>query len=316
MPSARILTATLLISICLLQGCSEARQKLYVMAMDYERDQAGLEQKSVVVNGRETAYYESNAAPQAETIVLLHGFAANKENWLRFSRYLTPQYHILAPDLPGHGDSTKDMNLSYHIEDQVRYLDELMTTLGVSQFHLVGNSMGGAISSLYAARHPDKITTLSLFDPAGIYDHESEFAKLLKEGENPLIVENEEDFEQLMNFAMEEPPFVPWPITTVIAERSIANKAINEKIFGELLEDFAQLDFKQQIRTISAPTFILWGEQDRVIAWQNAEQFTSLIPNSRKLILPHVGHAPMIEEPEKSAEILKTFIETTKASRS
>ncbi len=315
MPAARTLIATLFISIFLLQGCSEARQKLYVMAMDYERTQAGLEQKSIEVNGRMTAYYESNALPQAETIVLLHGFAANKENWLRFSRYLTSKYHVLAPDLPGHGDSTKNMELSYHLEDQVLYLDELIDTLGVSRFHLVGNSMGGAISSIYAARHPDKVITLSLFDPAGIYDHESEFAQLLREGENPLIVENEDDFEQLMNFAMEDPPFVPWPITTVIAERSIANKAINEKIFGELLEDFEQLDFKQKIKNISAPTLILWGEQDRVIAWQNAEQFTSLIPNSRKLILPNVGHAPMIEQAETSADILKTFIERVASSR-
>ncbi|WP_020410857.1 alpha/beta fold hydrolase [Hahella ganghwensis] len=315
MSTVRIFSVTLILLFSLLEGCSDARQKLYIIAMDYEREQAGLEEKTLNVNGRLTAYYENRAPADAETIVLLHGFAANKENWLRFSRYLTSNYHVIAPDLPGHGDSVKDLNLSYHIEDQVKYLEEFLNQLGVTRSHLVGNSMGGAISSLYAARHPEKIITLGLFDPAGIYDYESEFAKLLQQGQNPLIVETEEDFTQLMNFAMEEPPFVPWPITSVIAERSIANRAINEKIFQQLLQDFENLDFKNEIREITSPTFILWGEQDRVIAWQNAELFTQLIANSRKLILPGVGHAPMIEVPEKSAEILKTFMEANAASR-
>ncbi len=296
-------------------GCSELKLSLYHMAMDFELSKSGLSNHTVDLNGMSVAYLSNEKVAGKPTLVLLHGFAANKENWLRFSRYLSADYHIIAPDLPGHGASVKDVNLSYHISDQVRYLDELMRALGEDKFHIVGNSMGGAISSVYAAEHPDKIVSVTLFDPAGIYDHESEYARRLEKGENPLIVENYQDFEELMAFAMEDQPFVPWPITSVIAERSIANKVINQKIFRDLRSDTDQLNFKEELKKISAPTFVLWGEQDRVISWQNAALFTELITNSRKLILPGVGHVPMIEVPEKSAEILRTFITTSSAAR-
>ena len=313
--SKSVVTTLLLAMVLTLSGCSDLKLSLYHMAMDFELSKSGLSAHTVDLNGKSVSYLSNEKVEGAPTLIMLHGFAANKENWLRFSCYLSADYHIIAPDLPGHGASVKDLNLSYHISDQVGYLDELVTALGVDKFHLVGNSMGGAISSVYAAQHPDKVITVTLFDPAGIYDYESEYARRLEKGENPLIVENYQDFEDLMAFAMEEQPFVPWPITSVIAEKSIANKLINQKIFRDLRSDADQLNFKEELKKISVPTFVLWGEKDRVIAWQNAELFTALITNSRKLILPEVGHVPMIEVPKKSAEVLKTFISTSMAAR-
>ncbi len=159
--------------------------------------------KKIEVNGKSIALLESPADPSKPNVVLIHGFGANKENWVRFAAHLTENYHVVAMDLPGHGQSSKDLDVRYDIDDQVGYVHEILQELELQTFHLAGNSMGGAISSLYAATYPEEVLSLWLFNPGGIYQYESEFGRLLKGGKNPLIVNNTDDFDRLMDFAME-----------------------------------------------------------------------------------------------------------------
>ena len=238
---------------------------------------------------------------------MIHGFAANKENWIRFAAYLTDAYHVVAMDLPGHGDSVKDFNLKYGFTDQVGYVNEILTHLHIDKFHMTGNSMGGAISSLYAVAYPEKVQSLFLIDPAGIQIYECELTRRLAKGENPLIVASTEDFYELMDFALEEKPFIPWPITSVMAEKMIDNEAINHKIFKDFNRKQAY-SFDDEIKKITAPTMILWGAADRIIHVDNSAVFNQLIPNSQTVVLQGTGHAPMIEVPEKSSRLYKNFI--------
>ena len=69
-----------------------------------ERRAAGLSSKAITLDSHDIAYVEGG---KGETVLLIHGFSADKGNWTRFSRYLTPEYHVVALDLPGFGDSTK-----------------------------------------------------------------------------------------------------------------------------------------------------------------------------------------------------------------
>ncbi len=169
--------------------------------------------------------------------------------------------------------------------------------------------MGGAIISLYAARHPEQVKSLFLIDPAGIYVYESELFDCIRAGENPLIVEKKKDFYELMDFAMEKEPFIPWPVKSVMAERAVANNSINKKIFPQIRGNH-DYNFKAELQKINAPTMILWGREDRVIHWKNASVFDELIPDSEQIILDGIGHAPMIEAPGKTAEIVKDFIDS------
>ncbi|MCD6586141.1 MAG: alpha/beta hydrolase [Desulfobacteraceae bacterium] len=290
-----------------LTGCSGIKYSLYETAMNHEHNKAGLFFKTIEVTGKTISLLESEQGENKPTIVLVHGFAANKENWVRFAAYLTDAYHVVAMDLPGHGESEKDFNLRYDLSDQVGYINEILTQLNIKKFHMAGNSMGGAISALYAVAYPEQVESLFLIDPAGIYSYDCELNRCLARGENPLIVTCDEDFYQLMDFALEKKPFIPWPIAGVMAEKATANEAINRKIFADLRGDRAYL-FEDEIKKITSPTFILWGAEDRVIDVKNAALFDQLIPHSQVMILEGVGHAPMIEVPEESAKIFMDFI--------
>lgn len=300
-----LLAFTLLLSAC-------SRQSIYESAMGWERSGAGLEESSIRVGDLDIAYL-SNAEPvDGETIVLVHGFGANKDNWTRLARELTDEYNVYAIDLPGHGDSSKPLDLGYRFEDQVSHLSKILAELNVETAHMMGNSMGGAITALYAATHPDQIISAVLFDPAGIFEYDSELVALVMEGDNPLIPSKEGDFKRLIDFAMEKKPFAPWPIYDVMEEKAIANKDINEVIFAAIRDSGYEQGFRQSITRIEAPVLIVWGTEDRVINYRNADVFVEQIPNARKVLLEGVGHAPMVEVPEESAELFREFLAQTR----
>jgi pimeloyl-ACP methyl ester carboxylesterase len=278
------------------------------MPIDHERRKIDFLAKTIEIHGRSISLMENTSGDMKPTIVLIHGFGAIKENWIWFARQLPESFHVVAIDLPGHGESFKDFDARYDLDDQVRYLKHILSYLNIQQCHLVGNSMGGAISALYAAAYPEQVQSLLLIDPAGIYDYDCELNRLLKAGKkNPLIVERVEDYYVLMDFVMEKKPFIPWHITNVIAEKAVKNRPINDRIFSDLHGEH-QYDFREELKKISAPTLILWGEKDRVIAVENAQIFNRLIPYSKKVILDGIGHMPMIENPKKSAKIYLDFL--------
>lgn len=299
---SRFVRCLLLLPLLLLAACADVRYNLYDMAMNSEYRKAGLTQKTMNVNGNSISILESERDPAKPAIVLIHGFGANKENWVLFSRYLTDAFHVVAMDLPGHGESVKDLALSYDMDDQAGYVHEILTQLHINTFHLAGNSMGGAIACLYAAKYPEEVQSLFLIDPAGIHHYDSELMPLLKKGENPLIVKSRNDFDALMDFALEEKPYIPWPVAAVMAEKYVANRPVNEKIFSQMTGSH-QFDFEAELGKITAPTIILWGENDRIIHVDNASVFQKRIPHSRKMVMEGIGHAPMIEVPEQTAQI-------------
>ena len=257
------------------------------------------------------SYLEGPKRPGQESIIMLHGFSASKENWLRYSEHLYEQYHLVALDLLGHGENKQDFSQSYSIENQVAYVHQVALKLGIDKFHLVGNSMGGAISSLYAATHPQQVLTATLISPAGVHDVPSRMDELLEEGINPLIALNEDSFIDVINFVMEKPPFIPAAIIRVEAEKAASRVKINQRIFADLKADLKH-DFVVKLNQIQAPVLIIWGDQDRAINAANIDKYASLIPNAQKLVLKDIGHLAMIEVPEVSASAMLEFIQAHK----
>lgn len=300
--------AALLLALPLLfSGCSDIRYGIYEAMIGLEHLRAGVSADTMDVNGKKIAYLKNGGAPEKPALVLLHGFSASKENWVRFAGHLTDRFRILAPDLPGHGDSTKSFSLSYDIADQADYLEQILAALNIDKCHLAGNSMGGAIACLFAARHADRVLSLTLLNSAGIYEHESQLTKMLKHKKNPFIVNNKDDFDALVAFAMEKHPFIPWPIKSVFAEKIMANRAINKKIFKDIYQGRQDRDFREKLPRIQAPTLIIWGRQDRLIHVDNSAIFEKLIPDARRRVLDGIGHMPMIEAPGETAKAFKVF---------
>ena len=287
-------------------SCVKMENALVKTIMDWEISASGLTQKKVNVGGVDFVYFEGGQGP--ETIVLLHGFAADKSNWIRFARTLVSEYKVIIPDQAGHGETGGTLKDTYTISSQATRLAQFTSNIGVDKFHLVGNSMGGAIAFFFAFQHPDRVKSLGLFDSAGVISPEpSELSKLLTRGENPLIADSAENYERLLDFAMEDPPFLPWPFANVMSRKSSARKELNEKIFSDIMKP-GKYTAQQVLLAIKTPVLILWGKEDRVIHVSSVSVFERYLSNQKSIILENVGHAPMVERPEQTANIIKDFI--------
>lgn len=276
-----------------------------------EQQMAGFSSRQVQVGDFNIHYYEGG--PQdAPTVLLIHGFGADKDNWLQFSRDLTRNYHVIALDLPGFGDSSKNPDADYALNAQTERLAAFVKQLGLSQLNLVGNSMGGEIAALYAARYPQQVRSLALFANAGITSPKpSELQQILARGEpNPLLVSNAADFSRLMAFVFVTPPPMPESLKQHFAERSIANHDLNQKIFNQLIGNPVQLE--AELSNIQAPTLLLWGDQDRLLDVSSIEVMKPLLKQPSVVIMQACGHAPMIERPEETLMHYQAFLDSIK----
>ncbi|XOZ33387.1 alpha/beta fold hydrolase [Halomonadaceae bacterium KBTZ08] len=301
----------LLLTVALLEGCAGIQQSFHDAAIGYETSAAGLEPQTLAFDYGELRILRTpELKGDRPTLVLVHGFGANKENWLKLGQALKGEYNMVAPDLPGHGDSVQNPDLSYRIPRQAQRLVRLMDRLNIERAHLAGNSMGGAIVAVTAAEHPQRVASLTLMNNAGIHEHPAELDQRLAKGENPLILEAPSDYDELMAFAMNEPPFIPWPVSAVMAREAYKHRHINQAIFADLEADREQ-DFRRILNRIQAPTLVLWGADDRIIDAANAPLVADAIPDSRLEILEDIAHMPMIEAPEKTAGLMRSLIQET-----
>ena len=267
------------------------------------RGLAGLSQKSIRVGQYTIVYLEGG---RGESVLLLHGFGADKDNWNLFSQYVTKTYHVIAPDLPGFGESSKIWNDRYDIGAQVKRVHEFVKEIGLKKFHLAGNSMGGLIAGVYAAMYPDEILTLGLLDPAGVIDREpSQLFLELEKGRNPLIVESVSDYDMLLDFTFVKPPVIPDPLKSHLAEMAVQSKDFNKKVF---IEATPGNQLERIMREIRAKTLILWGDTDRVLSVSSAGVLQKGIENAKIIIMKDCGHLPMVERPEETAEYYLEFI--------
>ncbi|WP_212630351.1 alpha/beta fold hydrolase [Pseudomonas sp. KB-10] len=275
-----------------------------------EQHRAGLSHEQLAVHNLNIHYYQGGPA-SGETLVLLHGFAADKDNWLRFSRHLTQDYRVIALDLPGFGDSDLPPG-SYDVGTQAERLADILDAMGIKQAHVLGNSMGGHIAALYAARYPDRVHSLALFANAGIDSpHKSELYRLLTSGAaNPLVVKQPQDFDNLLQFVFVEPPYLPASLKRYLGERAMVRAEHYGMVFKQLVE--RSIPLEPELTKIQAPTLLLWGRQDRVLDVSSIEVMQPLLRSSSVVIMDNVGHAPMLERPEESALLYRRFLQSMK----
>jgi len=280
-------------------------ERLYRISVALERKTAGLTEKQVQVGQFTICYLEGG---QGETLLLLHGFGADKDSWNRLAKHLTPKFHVVAIDVPGFGMSSRPETESYTIRDQALRLDPIVAALGLDSFHLAGNSMGGAIAGRYAAEFPDKVRTLALVNTGGIANcpKKSELRKQLEEGKNSLLLETPEDFEKMLAFVFVRPPWIPGPVKAHLARQAIERRSFNEKVFRQIHAEGS--DLEPELSRIRARTLILWGDQDRLIDVSCTEVLEKGLADSTTVILKDCGHAPMIERPEETARLYLGFL--------
>ncbi|MCP5496081.1 MAG: alpha/beta hydrolase [Leptospiraceae bacterium] len=288
-----------------LNGCSKAQ--MYNWVKEWQQSHAKLSLNKLKLSIGEVVYLDGKDRKKSqEVILMIHGFGASKETFVPLASEMREDYRAIIPDVPGHGESVQSKNLTYSIQNQIEWLDEFIKKLKImDKFHIMGNSMGGAISIRYTYLYPEKIKSLTLIDSAGAVVTKSEFYYLLVSGKNSLIVNNSQDFERLLDFSMEKKPYIPGPILEVLSEQKMARKDLDAKIFQDMLADVDQMPILPEIKI---PTLILWGKKDRVIHVDSAEYFHQKIEGSKKIIFENIGHVPMLEVPKETSEVCTKFL--------
>lgn len=304
------LLACLLALATTLGGCASFGPSLKASAYAMERARAGLAHKEIVLaDGTHVAYLEGGSG---EPLLLVHGFGADKDNFTRVARWLVPHYRVIAPDLVGFGESTRLPDADYRYAAQAARLHEFARALGLARVDLGGNSMGGGIAMSYAARWPREVRSLWLIDAAGIAEAPpGELARIVTTtGANPLMVTRESDYPALIDFVMSDPPWIPGVVMDVLARERMANQDLERKVFAQIATD----SVSGAVRGLATPTLIVWGDQDRALSVGTVPVLQALLPNAQAIVMPGVGHAPMIERPQQSAADYVRFRERIAAA--
>ena len=278
------------------------------LGINAERSASDLAYKTMVIDD-ELWYYLEGGPKDAEVVLMLHGFGGDKDNWTRFSRSLTGRYRVIAPDLPGFGESAQHPEWDYSLPPQRSRVNAFVQALGIEQFHLVGNSMGGHLAALYAHKYPGQVLSMALFNNAGIdAPDESDMQRALAKGENPLVVDSLEDFDELIEFVAYKEPFIPWPMKGVLAQKAMDHAKSNHVIFESYTSDRSS-GLEPILVDIESPVLILWGEYDRVLDVSSVDVMRPLLSRAEVVIMKDTGHVPMLERPAETAAHYLRFVD-------
>jgi pimeloyl-ACP methyl ester carboxylesterase len=111
-----------------------------------------------------TLHYTDWGNAAAPPLILIHGGLDQSRSWDQVALSLRTNFHVIAPDLRGHGDSDWASGSSYSLADHVYDLTCMMTSLGLEKAAIVGHSMGGMVSLVYAGAFPEKVSRLAVLD--------------------------------------------------------------------------------------------------------------------------------------------------------
>ena len=244
----------------------------------------------------------------APAVILLHGFGASLHTWEAWAQALAAGHRVIRFDLPGSSLSWPDPAGDYSDARSMQLLIALMEHLGVARASLVGNSIGGRIAWRFAAAHPERVAKLVLVSPDGFASPGFAYGKA---PEVPFVL-------KAMRYAL------PASVLRMNLAPAYADPA---RLDGTLLTRYHDLmlapgareamlarmgqtvlvDPLPLLRTIRAPTLLLWGDRDALIPFANSADYLGAIAGSKLVALPGVGHLPQEEVPG-SVEVVREFL--------
>lgn len=292
--------------------------QLFQQTLQEERTWAGLSARTLKVGDVEWAYSEGGDKTKP-TILLVHGLSGTRDNWNRVARYLTPYYHVVIPDLPAHGDTKVPAEYDLQVPNLTEALRRFTEAAGINKnLNIAGHSLGGAIVGLYAAQYFFDTQSLLLIDSAGVFKTaQSPYLKDPSQLRN-LVVNKPGDFDKLIGIAMASPPFIPSYLKQEQERLMIAQAATTNKFIDQLIKLYGYYTpetFALAAKSIEAPTLIIWGQQDKVIDAPVAAELKGLIKNAQEpVILPNVGHTPILEAEQVVVQKYLPFLQKAVAT--
>ncbi|HST48567.1 alpha/beta fold hydrolase [Jatrophihabitans sp.] len=259
--------------------------------------------------------------PDAEPALYVHGLGGASTNFTDLADLLSPWLDGHALDLPGFGRSGPPPGGDYSIAAHTRLVVDYLEQSGRGPVHLVGNSMGGAISIQLAASRPDLVRTLTLISPA-VPDlrpkkgSDALLPLLLVPGLGYRAIERldrlpaERRVWAVLELCFAHPELVPPNRLAEAVEEletrrgySWAGEAMLRSLRG-LVRTYLTVGTRSPwhaLSRISAPAVVVWGQLDRLVDVANAPRVARTLPDASLLVLPDVGHTAQLEDPVSTA---------------
>jgi len=272
------------------------------------------EYKRINVWGLKVRYVEAGEGP---LVLLLHGLADSLLSWYcNIDALADAGYRVIAPDLPGFGDSDKPDHLEYDPNSAAEFVYDFSQSLGIERFSLVGSSTGGLISGLFALVHPEMVEKMVLVGSGGFgqrvtwLDRVISIPVLGNIAYQPLVNEKvgitkclfhcpPDILEELLP-EMNRMDQLPGARTAVLRSirSSITLRGVRKD--GYILE---------RLKGSEVPLMTIWGAEDKIIPVRHAEDVRRELPNSIVQVIPECGHWPQMEKPLVFNTLLIYFLD-------
>lgn len=250
-------------------------------------------EKNVTINGLNFHYtVEGSGSP----VVLMHGWGCNLTTLASVEKVASENHTVYNVDFPGFG-SSQEPNEVWGVEEYTRLIEEFAKTEGIDNPILLGHSFGGRIGILYSSRN--KVKKLILVDAAGVKPRRSlkyyfkVYSYKLGKKIMPLIYGKKGAQERVERMRTNRGSSDYNNATPKM--RAILSKVVNE-------------DLKHCMPQISAPTLLIWGENDTATPLRDAKIMEKLIPDAGLVSFPGCGHYSFIDNPIQFAAVLRSFL--------
>ena len=268
-----------------------------------------------------------------EPALMVHGLGGASTNWTDFAGLLAPWLSVELLDLPGFGQSGpppgRDYSIRAHTQIVIRYMEES----GRGAVHLFGNSMGGVVAILIAARRPDLVRTLTLISPAVPDLRPRRLATdplltlALLPGTAALFRRRISRYpaelraRAVINLCFADPSRVPPNrVEEAVAEvqrrdgLGWSTEALVRSLRGLVRAYVAPRGrgLWSDLAMITAPTLVVWGDRDRLVDVSLAPRVARTIPDARLIVLHNVGHVSQLEDPETTARAALALVEDSR----
>ncbi len=287
----------------------------------------------MTVGGVEVFVRHTPGGPDAEPALYIHGLGGASTNWTDLAAQLAPWLDGDALDLPGFGRSGPSLDGRYSMQAYADVVIGLLEQRGRGAVHLLANSMGGAIAILVASARPDLVQTMTLISPA------VPARRLQRPHTNPVLLlvavpgigrlimryfdrqSPEQRARGIARVCFADPSCIPPHRLAEAADeirarkgQSWAGAAFVRSLRG-LLRSYLMTGERTlwaRMRTIKAPTLLVWGDSDRLVDPALAPQVAATIPDAQLLVLPGVGHVAQIEHPTETARAVLGLLERSR----
>ena len=256
---------------------------------------------SVVLRDARIAFDQKGTG---QPVAFLNGVMMTTSSWAFQVHDLAERYRCILHDCRGQlmSEKTGGYTMDGHAEDFRALLDHL----DIERCHVVGTSYGGEIGMIFAARYPDRVASLSVIASAGHVEPalEQQIRAWMKAAENPTTL-----FQTMFSDNYSAEFMTRGAGLLAAAEARIRSFPPDFfRAFQELCGAFLELDIRDRLAAIQAPTLIMVGEKDQLKTPAYSAHLAARIPNACSVVIPGAGHAVVIEQPDAVNAELEAFL--------